>query len=81
MRFDRFRRAALSVCNNLAEGSRKSSKSRKLFYGYAFDSARECVPMITLSVMQDRISSEEEYGLRDECVQICSMLYKLIQTV
>jgi four helix bundle protein len=78
---DQFRCAALSVCNNLTEGSRKTLGGRKQFYGYAFDSARECIPMITISVLQERISIAEESDLRSECIQICNMLYKLIQTV
>ena len=53
---DQFRRAALSICNNLAEGSRKSAKGRKQFYDYALDSARECVPMISLSIKQKHCS-------------------------
>lgn len=78
---DQFRRAALSICNNLAEGSRKGTKSRIQFYNYALDSARECVPMISLSVKQEQINDTKESVLRDECVQICNMLYKLICSV
>ena len=78
---DQFRRAALSVCNNLAEGSRKSGKSRKQFYEYSFDSARECVPMISLSVLQKQMSSQEGEHLRSECVRICNMLYRLCCSV
>ena len=74
---DQFRRAALSICNNIAEGSRKGGKARKQFYDYAFDSARECIPMITLCVMQKQIERDKELDLRDQCIQICNMLYKL----
>jgi len=78
---DQFRRAALSVCNNIAEGSRKEGKSKKQFYNFAFDSARECIPMISLSVKQKQIEETQEQVLRDECIQICNMLYKLRQSV
>ena len=78
---DQFRRAALSICNNLAEGSRKSFKSRKQFYDYALDSARECIPMIRLAVMQRQIVSDVELALRDQCVRICKMVYRLGQSV
>jgi len=77
---DQFRRAALSICNNLAEGSRKSSKSRLQFYHYALDSARECVPMITMSVLQKELSKEQEGVFRDRAVHICNMLYRLIDS-
>ena len=78
---DQFRRAALSICNNIAEGSRKTVKGRKQFYDYALDSARECVPMISLSVKQKQITGEQEEALRDRCVHICNMLYRLGQSV
>lgn len=74
---DQFRRAALSVCNNIAEGSRKTIKGRKQFYDYALDSARECIPMISLSLRQKQITDDQAEHLRDECIQICNMTYKL----
>jgi len=53
---DQFKRAALSICNNIAEGSAKQTKNAKVqFYGYSMDSARECIPMITLSLKQKEI--------------------------
>ena len=76
---DQFRRAALSICNNIAEGSRKSGKGRVQFFQYALDSARECVPMLTLSVMQQEMSTEQEVILRAQAIHICNMLYRLIK--
>ncbi|OGX06926.1 MAG: hypothetical protein A2Z88_03910 [Omnitrophica WOR_2 bacterium GWA2_47_8] len=78
---DQFRRAALSICNNLAEGSRKAGKGKRQFYNFAFDSARECIPMISLSIKQKQIDNSTEAELRNECVQICNMIYKLRQSV
>ena len=78
---DQFRRAALSVCNNLAEGNRKSGKAKRQFYNYALDSARECIPMISLSVKQNQIPSEREELLRQDCIHICNMLYRLLSSV
>ena len=77
---DQFRRAALSICNNLAEGSRKSYKARHQFYHYALDSARECVPMIALSVMQRELGREQEAVFRDQAIHICNMIYRLIES-
>ena len=77
---EQFRRAALSICNNLAEGSRKSQKARQQFYSYALDSARECVPMITVAVMQRELSAEQEAVFRDKAVHICNMIYRLIES-
>lgn len=79
---DQFRRAALSICNNLAEGSDKQTiKSKRQFYGYASDSARECIPMITLSKMQAQIIEESAENLREQCIYICNMLSNLIRSV
>ena len=77
---DQFRRAALSICNNLAEGSRKPRKGRVQFYQYALDSARECIPMITVSVMQKALSTEQELVFRDKAMHISSMIYRLIES-
>jgi len=75
---DQFRRASLSICNNIAEGSgRPSQNAKRQFYGYALDSARECIPMITLSQMQNQITKQDEEALRDECISICNMTGKL----
>ncbi|VAW11610.1 hypothetical protein MNBD_BACTEROID05-1316 [hydrothermal vent metagenome] len=78
---DQFRRAALSVCNNIAEGSRKTGKSKNQFYGYALDSDRECIPMISISLTQGQIESIQEDYLRKECVSITKMLYRLINSI
>lgn len=75
---DQLRRAALSVCNNIAEGSRKQGKAKLQFYSYALDSTRECIPMLTLAIRQKQITAEQELSLRDQCVQLSRMLYKLL---
>ena len=79
---DQLRRASLSIANNLAEGSDKgSAKNKRQLYGYALDSARECIPMLTVCFKQDLISKNEHSRLRDDCTIICKMLRKLIQSV
>ena len=79
---DQLRRAALSIINNLAEGSDKRSLNEKRrFYEYALDSARECIPMLTIGLKQAIIISSEYERFRAECTVICKMLRKLIQSV
>ena len=79
---EQFRRAALSICNNVAEGSDKQTRnSKRQFYGYALDSARECVPMITLADRQHQIDEATREQFRSRCVHICNMLSKLIRSV
>lgn len=79
---DQFRRAALSVCNNLAEGSDKPTRNAKRqLYGYALDSARECIPMITLAHLQRQIDEATKDEFRSRCLHICNMLSRLIRVV
>ncbi|MBI3084010.1 MAG: four helix bundle protein [Candidatus Omnitrophica bacterium] len=77
---DQFCRAALSICNNIAEGAQKRGAAKKQFYGYALDSARECVPMTELASRLRFLGENEDTELSDECFYICNMLYRLIQS-
>lgn len=79
---EQFRRAALSICNNVAEGSDKATRNaKKQFYGYALDSARECIPMVTLAHLQRQIDVAVSEQFRGRCLHICNMLAKLIRSV
>ena len=78
---DQFRRAALSVCNNLAEGSQKHGAAKRQFYGDALDSARECVPMLELARRRALIVDARHDQFRQQCVEICKMLYGLIRKI
>ena len=76
---DQLRRAALSICNNMAEGSGKRGLAKRQFYGYSIDSARECVPMLEIAHRRqfiDRVNYELLDGL---CFRITSMLYALLR--
>ena len=76
---DQLRRSTLSIANNIAEGSDKiSPKERKLFYRYALDSARECIPMLTIAERQSLIT---DGVLRESCLTICRMLRRLSDSV
>ena len=78
---DQFRRATLSICNNIAEGAQKKGPAKRQFYGYALDSARECVPMTELSLRLGLLTEHEEADFSNECFHICNMIYRLIQSV
>ena len=77
---DQFRRAALSICNNIAEGSRKLGKGKHQFYNYALDSARECIPMISIASEQNQINAQMMAELRLECIDISKMLFRLAES-
>ena len=76
---DQLKRAALSIVNNIAEGSGKLSKKEKSqFYRISLSSARECIPMITILQEDKFIPDNICINLRDNCIHICNMLGKLI---
>ena len=79
---DQLKRAALSIANNIAEGSGKVSKKEKAqFYRISLNSARECIPMLTILYKETLISKLEHDNLRETCIHICNMLGKLIAVV
>ncbi len=76
---DQIRRAALSIVNNIAEGSGKIYKKEKSqFYRISLNSARECIPMLTLLEQEKIVEEKYIIDLRKECIYICNMLGKLI---
>jgi len=79
---DQLRRASLSILNNLAEGSgKKSPREKNRYYEISLDSARECIPMLTIALRRKLIKEETHSLLRDSCSRICSMLFRLKSTV
>ncbi len=79
---DQLRRAGLSITNNIAEGSdKKSGRDKVKFYSYALDSARECISMLTIVGMRGIIMPMKASDLRENCITICKMLRKLIDSV
>jgi four helix bundle protein len=79
---EQLRRAALSIVNNIAEGSGKISKKEKAkFYRISLDSARECIPMLTILNKEKLISEVDCNKLRESCIHICNMLGKLINAI
>ena len=78
---DQLRRAALSICNNVAEGSQKRGPGKRQFYRYSLDSARECVPMLDLSFRRRLIDQAKHEQLSETCFRIASMTYALIRSV
>ena len=79
---DQIRRAALSVCNNIAEGNGKKSKKEKAYFlSTSLHSARECVPMMTILFEENIIKEDVHKELRSDCRQITSMLMGLISSI
>ena len=78
---DQLRRAALSICNNLAEGSQKRGPAKRQFYSYALDSSRECVPMLKLALRRKLIENSVHEQLSAACFHIGNMLYRLMAAI
>lgn len=78
---DQLRRATLSICNNIAEGSQKRGPVKRQFYGYALGSSRECVPMLELSRRRNLVVGEVFNRLDESCFRLASMTYALIRSV
>ena len=75
-------RAGMSIVNNIAEGSDKKSPKEKIrYYGTSLDSARECIPTITVVHREGHITDEYKNELRQNCLEICNKMAKLIQSV
>jgi four helix bundle protein len=68
---DQYKRALLSICLNLAEGSGKpTAKDRARFYSIALGSLRE------VQALLDLYNFENEYNKAD---QLGAMIFRLIQ--
>lgn len=79
---DQLRRAAISIVNNIAEGSdKRTTKERIQFYRIALSSARECVPMLTICREQEYMPQTMYDVLRANCLELCRMLRGLINSV
>ncbi len=75
-------RTGIQILNNIAEGSGKNTKKAKAqFYNYSLDSGRECIPMITVLLNQKAIDQNTHDFLRVECIGICRMLAKLVDSI
>jgi four helix bundle protein len=79
---DQLRRAGISIVNNLAEGSGKLSKKEKAqFYRTSLNSARECVPMLTVLVKERQMTWASHQAQRETVVHIANMLGKLVASL
>ena len=69
-----FRRAAVSVSLNIAEGSAKSKKEFVRFIDIALGSLFECVAILTISSKEGYVSSDAADSMRARVVEVGKML-------
>jgi four helix bundle protein len=71
---DQFKRASISICLNIAEGSGGSKAEFNRFLKIARRSIRECIAITEISYRQRFISND----MRDQSRSLCSELSKMI---
>ena len=78
---DQFRRAAVSISLNIAEGADSSSLQFKRYLRISKGSIRESIAIITLCKMRNYINNKIEQNLRNQCTELSKMLSGLIKTL
>jgi len=78
---DQFRRAATSICLNIAEGSGGSKLEFNRFLRIARRSIRECIAITEISLRQRFINNEDRHKSRDYCVEISKMVSGLMKSL
>lgn len=72
-------RAAMSIANNIAEGSgRRGRREKKHCFEISQGSTFECIPMLTILCKKKRIKQEQFDELYECCYDISRMLSGLI---
>ncbi|MBU1864142.1 MAG: four helix bundle protein [Candidatus Omnitrophica bacterium] len=72
-------RAAVSIANNIAEGSgRRGRKEKRHHFEISQGSAFECIPMLTILCNKNKMPKETYESLYNDCYVISKMLSGLI---
>jgi four helix bundle protein len=74
---NQLRRAAMSVSQNIAEGSGRTKKDFARFLDMARTSLYECVPLLDVSRIQSYITSGEHDKLYEKCNELAKRLNAL----
>ena len=78
---NQIRRASISVCSNLAEGSsRRSKKEQNHFYQISYSSLMELLNQLIISNDIEYTDSKELTQLREEIRQISLLISRLRQS-
>jgi four helix bundle protein len=78
---DQFRRASVSICLNIAEGSGGSKAEFNQFLKISRRSVRECIATTEISYKQKFITTEERKQSRDFCFELSRMLNGLMKSL
>jgi len=78
---DQFRRAAISICLNIAEGSGCSKTEFARFLRISRRSVRECVAITEIARRQKLIDDDRRRNIRKSCEELSRMLNGLMKSL
>ena len=78
---DQFKRASISICLNIAEGSGGSKVEFNRFLKIARKSIRECVAITEISHRQGFIGNDLKEQSRNSCSELSKMITGLIKSL
>jgi four helix bundle protein len=78
---DQFKRASISICLNIAEGSGGSKAEFNQFLKIARRSIRECIAITEITYRQEFIRSEMKEESRTLCSELSKMITGLIKSL
>ncbi len=78
---DQFRRAATSICFNIAEGSGGSKTEFKHYLKISRRSARECVAISEVAHRRSYVLKAERSESRSRCIELSKMLNGLMKSL
>jgi four helix bundle protein len=78
---DQFKRASISICLNIAEGSGGSKTEFNRFLKIARRSIRECVAITEISYRQKFIEDRVKQRSRSFCLELSKMINGLIKSL
>ncbi len=78
---DQFRRASISICLNIAEGSGGTKTEFNRFLKIARRSVRECVAITEISFRQKFIGERPKRQSRSFCLELSKMINGLIRSL
>ena len=78
---DQFKRASISICLNIAEGSGGSKIEFNRFLKVARRSVRECVAVTEVSFRQKFIGEKSKQQSRGFCLELSKMIHGLMRSI
>ena len=78
---DQFKRASISICLNIAEGSGGSKIEFHRFLKIARRSVRECIAITEIGFRQEFISDKVKQQSRSFCLELSKMIHGLIKSL